>query len=331
MLNINNIKLYLFIIILLFSAISLASPENDPLPSWNNGPVKQSIISFVQDVTNKSSKDYVSPENRIATIDNDGTLWVEQPLYTQFLFVIDRIKKLSVKHPEWQYQEPFKSVLENNYKNLSEHDLMQLIALSSSGMSVQSYNNLVQQWLDTTINPHFKHHYIELVYKPMLEVINYLQRNNFNVYICTGGGQDFVRAFAQNIYHVAPENIIGSAAQTEYTYQNGAPILIKEPKILFINDKEGKPEDINLFIGKKPIIAFGNSDGDQQMLEWTGSSPGKKLMLLVHHDDPVREYAYDTQSHIGTFSTSLFNEAEKNHWLIISMKNDWKVIFPYEK
>lgn len=327
----NFIKLYLLLSLFLFTSISSAANNADPLPSWNNTTVKHNIIHFVQDVTDKTSKDYVPPEDRIATFDNDGTLWVEQPiLSTQFIFVCDRLKELAAQHPELKQQEPYKSVIANNFKSLTVKDIEKIYALTSSGMNVEDYHRIVRNWLAVTRDTRFNRHYTELVYEPMVEVIHYLQANNFAVYIVSGGGQEFMRVFAQKVFNIPTENVIGSAGDTKYVYNNGNPGLIKQPGILLITNEAGKPEAINLFIGKKPIIAFGNSDGDRQMLEWTQSGPGKRLMLLVHHDDATREYAYDRQSKIGTFSQSLFNEAYKNNWQIISMKNDWKVVFPFE-
>lgn len=330
MIRIHLCKLYIFCLMLMFPLCVLAKQNVDPLPSWNNGEVKQNIISFVNDVTNQSSQNYVPPADRIATIDDDGTLWVEQPLYTQFIYMIDRVKQIALQHPEIKQQKPYKFILDNHFNLLTNKDFEKIFALTSSGMSVQVYQNNVSQWLATAFNPHFKHHYTDLVYQPMLEMINYLQQNNFKVYIVSGGGQDFMRAFAPAVYHIPLEYIVGSTSKTEYRYNNGNPELIKLADPLFVSDKTGKPEAINLFIGKKPIIAIGNSDGDRQMLEWTQSGSGKRLMLLVHHDDATREYAYDINSKIGTFSKSLFDEAQKNNWQIISMKNDWKVIFPYQ-
>lgn len=308
-----------------------AALNSDPLPSWNNGPIKQNIIQFVETVSDQKSHDYVSPEDRIATIDQDGTLWVEQPLYTQFIFALDRIKKLAPQHPEWKGQEPFKSVLNNQYEGLTTQDFQSIFAITQSGMSVENYYDTAINWLENKKNPRYKRYYTELVYQPMLEIINYLHQNDFKVYIVTGGAQDFVRTYSKKIYNIPTERVIGTAGRTKYSYENDRPKLIKLPEILFINNKEGKAEGIYLFIGKKPIIAFGNSDGDREMLEWTQSGEGKRLMLLVHHDDAKREYAYDTQSKIGTFSAFLMEEAKKNNWNVISMKNDWKVIFPFNK
>ncbi|MDR3491266.1 MAG: HAD family hydrolase [Gammaproteobacteria bacterium] len=322
------IKRFVLVCAIFFSTFAYSAEINDPLPSWNNGINKQSIIEFVQSVTDKKSKDYVQAKDRIATIDNDGTLWVEQPLYTQVVFIQDRFKELLQSHPEWKQQEPFKSILKTPAKQLSKKDMETLFAVTSSKMTVEEFNNTIKKWLRAAVNPHFKRHYTELVYQPMLEVINYLQANQFIVYIVSGGGQDFMRAFSEDVYHIPSEHVIGSTTTTQYTYQNNKPVLIKTVKPLFVSNYAGKPEAIDLFIGKKPIIAFGNSTGDQQMLEWTQSNSGKHLMLLVHHDDAKREYAYDTQSKVGTFPASLFKEAEKNNWHIISMKNDWKVVFP---
>jgi hypothetical protein len=315
---------------IIFSSSVYAIELNDPLPSWNDGVIKKNIIQFVQAVTDQNSKDYVQPKNRIATLDNDGTLWLEQPMYTQEIFIMDRFKELMQAHPEWQQKKAYQSVLKDAPKNLSKQDMQTLFAVTSSNITVADYENKIKSWLKTAENPHFKHPYPELVYQPMLEIIHYLQANQFTVYIVSGGGQDFVRAFSEETYQIPPERVIGSTTKTQYAYQNNKPVLVKIPQLLFISDRAGKPEAIDLFIGKKPLIAFGNSDGDQQMLEWTGSGDGKRLMLLVHHDDAKREYAYDTQSKVGTFSKALFVEAKKNNWQIISMKNDWKVIFPYQ-
>ncbi|EKD71577.1 MAG: hypothetical protein ACD_46C00156G0001 [uncultured bacterium] len=319
-------KFFLFSILICFSCITFA----DPLPSWNDHSIKNNIIQFVQSVTDKNSRDYVPPEDRIATIDNDGTLWVEQPIYTQVIFAFEQIKKMAPQHPKWKNQEPFKSVLTNQFEKLRKQDLERIMAITHSGMSVEEFQSMAKNWLETAINPRFKHRYTELVYQPMLEVIEYLRKNNFKIYIVSGGGQDFMRAFTKNTYGISSENVIGSAEKTQYGYRNNQPVLIKIPKVLLIDDNMGKPESINLFIGKKPIIAFGNSTGDQQMLEWTQSNDKKHLMLLVHHDDAKREYLYGSHSKVGTFSDALMQEAEKNNWQVISMKNDWKVIFPFQ-
>jgi hypothetical protein len=320
--------IFVFLATALFTVTSFATDESDPLPSWNNTKNKKSIIEFVNAVTDKSSDAYVAPENRIATIDNDGTLWLEKPIYTQVIFMLNRVKQLADKHPEWKTTEPFQSVLNNHYENLQVKDFEKILAATSNGMQVEDNTDIMKKWLATTNNPHFKRHYTQLVYQPMLEVINYLHQNNFDVYIVSGGGQEFVRAFANDTYHIPQNKVIGSASKIQYAYEDGEATLTKTAEPLILSNYAGKPEAIYLFIGKKPIIAIGNSDGDRQMLEWTQSNEAKTLMMLIHHDDAKREYAYDTQSKVGTFSTSLMDEAKENHWQIISMKNDWKTIFP---
>lgn len=293
----------------------------DPLPSWADGKNKRAIIEFVRSVSDRESKDYVPPEDRFATVDNDGTLWVEQPMYTQMVFMQNRFKELEEKKPA-QYK------LEKTQKH--QEKIGDMYAVTSTEIGVEEYQNVVKQWLAQAVHPRFKRHYTTLVYQPMLEVMNYLRKNNFQVYIVSGSGQDFIRSYAESAYGVKPNYVIGSTSKTDYIYQGNKPTLIKIPKLLFTDDKEGKPEAINLFIGKKPLIAFGNSDGDRQMLEWTQSGPGKRLMFLVHHDDAKREYAYDEKSEIGHFSRDLMREAEKNNWHVVSMRNEWKVVFPFE-
>lgn len=306
----------------------------DPLPSWNEGANKKSIIEFVAAVTNKSNPQYVSPEDRIATFDNDGTLWLEQPMYTQVMFAISRVKTLAPQHPEWKTQKPFSDILSGNTKalaNISHDDLEKIVAETHSGMSVEDFIKIVQDWLASARDPHYGRQYTQLIYQPMLEVMNYLRANDFKIYIVTGGGQDFVRAFAPQTYGVVTAQIIGTAMKTNYMFVGDQPKLIRQPQVLLYSNYSGKAEAIDLFIGKKPIIAFGNSDGDRQMLEWTQANKKAHLMLLVHHDDAKREYAYGPNSPVGRFSNSLMQEALKNHWRLISMKDDWKVIFPLDK
>ncbi len=306
----------------------------DPLPSWNDGQAKRTIIQFVEEVTKEESKNYVPPHERIATFDEDGTLWVEQPAYTQFFFTVDSIKSQANKHPEWKDKEPYKSIIEGN-RDLLEiftlQDIEKLVVVTHSGMSVEIFHQLVSSWLDKAVHPRFKVPFTELVYQPMLELMHYLRDNEFDVYIASGGGQEFIRAFAQKVYGIPPSHVIGTAGKVKYEYREGRPVLIKLPDLMFVNDKDGKPEGINLMIGKRPLAAFGNSIGDQQMLEWTQGNPRKNLQLLVHHDDAVREYAYGPDSKIGTFSNELMAEAQKQRWIVVSMKNDWRVIFPWEK
>jgi hypothetical protein len=315
------VKIALALVALVITSFAFAADVGDPLPSWREGPVKRNIIEFVQAVTDSSSRDFVPKENRIATIDNDGTLWLEQPLYTQEIFMLSRYQNLAKAHRSWP---------KINEKNLTQKNMERLFTTTSAGISIGEYEIIVKEWLDSARNPRYKRPYTELIYQPMIEVINYLTENDFDVYIVSGGGQEFMRAFALPTYGITSDHVIGSTAKTQYTYKNGKPVLMKVAQPLFVSDKTGKPEAINLFIGKKPIIAFGNSDGDREMLEWTQSSPGKHLMLLVHHDDAEREYAYDTKSKVGTFSKSLMQEAQAKDWQVISMKDDWKVIFPFE-
>ncbi len=315
------------------AAVATSARPMDVLPSWNNGPVKQRIIQFVNTVTNVNSPYFVAPADRIAVFDNDGTLWVEQPLYTQMVFAMDRIKTLAATHPEWKTEAPFMYVLNKQYDKLTMQDFIKILAVTHSGMSVQAYEKIVEEWFKIAKHPRFDRPYTELIYKPMIDVMHYLIENDFIVYIVSGGGQDFMRAYIPRTYGFKREHIIGTINKTKYIKQSFIPELIKQPEILLVDDGPGKVEAINMFIGKKPIIAFGNSVGDAQMLEWTqsGDLPGRRLMLLVHHDDAKREYAYDTQSNIGTFSEALMQEAQANGWKVISMKNDWKVIFPFEK
>jgi len=311
----------------------------DSLPSWNDGHAKQAILKFVEQVTDSSRTTYVAPEGRIATFDNDGTLWVEQPLYTQGLFTLNRVAELAPKHPEWKEKDPFKSVLAGDREAMAkftEKDWAQILAATHAGITTAEFQAIVREWLAKAKHPRFKRPYTDLVYQPMLELMAYLRANGFKTYIVTGGGQEFVRVYAEQVYSVPPEQVVGSSIATKYEYQNGKPVLMREPKVFFINDHAGKPFGINLFIGKRPVAAFGNSTGDQQMLEWTTAGEGARLGMLVLHDDAEREYEYgpamglpDTK--VGTFSEALNDEAKKKGWVVISMKKDWKVIFPFEK
>lgn len=316
-----------------------ANAQTSPLRSWNDGPAKQAITSFVAKVTDKSGKSYVEPEDRIATFDQDGTLWVEHPIYTQAAFALDRVRELAAQHPEWNQREPFKAVINGDraaMAKFSEADWEIVVAATHAGMSTKAFIEIVKQWLATAKDPRFKRPRTELIYQPMLEVMDYLRANGFKTYIVTGGGQEFVRVYSQRVYGVPPEEVVGSIILTKYENQEGKPVLMREPKVFFIDDGPGKPVGINLFIGKRPQAAFGNSSGDQQMLEWTQAGGGAGLMMLVLHDDPIREYAYGParglpDSKVGTFSNSLMTEANKSGWVVISMKNDWKRVFPFEK
>ena len=305
-----------------------------PLSSWNDGPTKRAIMTFVRTTTDRSSAQYVAPDERIATFDNDGTLWVEQPIYTQAVFALDRVGALAEEHPEWKSAEPFKSVLardEAAVAKFSEADWEKIIAATHSGMTVEAFNDIVADWLAKATDKRFKRHYTELVYQPMLELLAYLRENGYKTYIVTGGGQDFVRAFAPRVYGVPPEQVVGSAGKTKFTYgPGGKGELLKSPDLLYVDDKTGKPEGIHLVIGRRPRAAFGNSDGDKQMLQWTQAGGGPRLMLLVHHDDAQREYAYGADSKVGTFSDALMTDATRGGWLVVSMKNDWRRIFPFD-
>lgn len=319
--------------------VSVLVAEIDPLPSWNEGPAKQAIREFVQKTCDQSSQEYVAPANRIATFDQDGTLWVEHPLYTQGIFALDRVKAIASEHPEWKDLEPFKTIIAGNNDvaaQFTEQDWERIIAATHAGMSTDAFLELVRQWLATATHPRFKRPYTELTYQPMLEVMSYLRANSFKTYIVTGGGQEFVRVYSESVYGIPTEQIIGSTIATKYTYQKDKPLLMRLPKIFFIDDYAGKPININLFIGKRPYAAFGNSDGDKQMLEWTQAGQGPRLMMLICHDDAAREYAYGPandlpNTSVGTFSGSLMNDAKKNGWIVISMKQDWKRIFSFDQ
>lgn len=316
-----------------------ARAQRDPLPSWNKGPAREAIITFVKETTEKSSPKYVEPNDRIATFDQDGTLWTEHPLYAQGMFALDRLGKMAPQHPERKETEPFKSVLTGDREAMgkfTEKDWMEIVAVTHAGMSTEEFQAMVKRWITTAKAPRFDRPYTDLVYEPMLEVMKYLREKGFRTYIVTGGGQEFVRVYAEHVYGVPPEQVVGSSIVTKYDDSSGKPTLMREPKVFFIDDGPGKAIGINLFIGKRPYAAFGNSGGDQQMLEWTQSGGGARLMMLVHHDDATREYAYGPggglpDTHVGTFSDALMAEANKNGWVVISMKDDWKRIFPFEK
>ena len=326
------------LIALLFVCIH-AQAQNDPLPSWNDGPAKQAIVELVKVTTDKASSNFVAPEARIATFDQDGTTWVEHPMYTQVIYCLERVPALVKTKPELKQVEPFKTVLSGDREamaKLSMKDLMTILAATLSGMSVDAFNAEVTKWITTAKHPRWDRLYTELTYQPMLEVMRYLRANGFKTYIVTGGGQDFVRVYSERVYGIPPEQIVGTAGGVKYGYdKSGKPILTKEPKLLLNDNFAGKPEGIHLEIGQRPVIAFGNSTGDRQMLEYTKAGDGARLALLVLHDDAQREYAYgpaqglpDTK--VGTFTQALYDEAKKDGWIVISMKNDWKRIFTFE-
>lgn len=323
---------YLALLLMAVASLSLAA-DQDPLPSWNDGPAKQSIISFVEQVSDPNSKSFVKPEERIATFDNDGTLWAEQPLYVQLAFAMDRVKELAPAHPEWKIQQPFKSVLENDYKTLaaSGHEgLLELMMATHAGMTTAEFEEIVKEWLKTAKHPRFNRPYTELVYQPMLELLSYLRANGFKTYIVSGGGIEFMRPWTEQVYGIPPEQIVGSSIKTKFEMRDGKPVLVRLPEVDFIDDKEGKPVGINSHIGRRPIAAFGNSDGDLQMLQWTQAGEGPSFMLLVHHTDAKREWAYDRKSKIGHLDKAL-DQAQKDGWTVVDMKKDWRTIFPGDK
>jgi len=306
--------------------------QGDPLPSWNDTPTKQAIVEFVGRIT-KAGPDFVAPAERIATFDNDGTLWVEQPMYVQMDFALDRVKALAPLHPEWKYTEPFQSVLEGDMKTLiesGERGLVEMIMVTHAGMTTDEFSKIVTDWLAAARHPRFKRPYTELVYQPMLELLSYLRANGFKTFIVSGGGVEFMRPWTEKVYGIPPEQVIGSSIKTKFQMRDGSPTLFRLPDINFIDDKTGKPVGINEGIGRRPIAAFGNSDGDLEMLQWTTISGGVRLGAIVHHTDAEREYAYDKKSHFGRLDVAL-DAAAVNRWTVIDMKKDWKVIFPFEK
>ncbi|MDW6022896.1 HAD family hydrolase [Mesorhizobium sp. BAC0120] len=308
-----------------------AEAQTDPLPSWNNGATKQAIVHFVERVTSQASPDFVPVPERIAAFDNDGTLWCEQPFYFQLAFAFDRIKALAPQHPEWKTTQPYQALLEGDLKTAAsagEKGLLEIITATHSGMTTDEFASTVRDWTETARHPRFRRRYTELVYQPMLEVMQYLRANGFKTYIVSGGGIDFMRPWTERVYGIPPEQVVGSSGVTEFRIdKDGKPELVKLPKVQFVDDGPGKPSGIHTYIGRRPIIAFGNSDGDLQMLQYVAAGPGARLVLYVHHDDAEREYAYDRASQIGKLDKGL-DEANAKGWPLISMKNDWKVVFP---
>lgn len=308
------------------------SKMKDPLPSWNGGSNKKAIIDFVTKTTTEGSVDFIPVADRIACFDNDGTLWSEQPMYFQLMFAIDRVKAMAKDHPEWKNKEPFKSLLEGNMDKVmsgGEHALLQLVAASHTGLSTEEFNQSVKEWLKTATHPKTGKHYNEMVYQPMIELLHYLQSKNYKTFIVSGGGIDFMRVWAEEAYNIPSYQIIGSSVKTKYEVgEDGIPKLVKLPELNFNDDKEGKPVGIHQHIGKRPVLAFGNSDGDYQMLEWTTTAKGyPRLGMLLHHTDAEREWAYDRTSPVGKLDKGL-NDASEKGWLLVDMKNDWSKVFP---
>src|SRR5215510_11196960 len=313
---------------------------SNPLPSWNDGPAKQAILDFVRATVDRSSPTFVAPEERIATFDQDGTLWVEHPIYSQVMYCLDRVPAVVEKRPQLKKVAPFKTVLSGNREAIARiplRGLEKILVATLTGMSVDEFNADVKAWLASARHPRWDRPYTELVYQPMLEVVRYLRDNGYKTYIVTGGGQDFVRVYAGEVYGIPPEQVVGSAGGTKYGYdKSGKPFLTKEPKLLLNDNDAGKPEGIHLMIGRRPYAAFGNSTGDRQMLEYTKAGDGERLAMLVLHDDAKREYAYGPalglrDSRVGTFTQALYDEAKKDGWIVISMRNDWKRIFAFEQ
>jgi len=302
----------------------------DPLPSWNEGPSKQGIVEFVSDVTDSSSAHYVKPTDRIAVFDNDGTLWAEKPVYFQFLFILDRIRAMAPEHPEWQTTQPFQAVLENDFETLRATDLEPLahmMGVAVSGTTTEEFEDTVVDWMASARHPGTGRPFTSMVYQPMLELLDYLAANGFTTFIVSGGGIAFMRPWSEAVYGIPPERVVGTSMELEYEVIEGKPVIHRKPDLHFLNDKAGKPVGIERFIGRRPILAAGNSDGDYQMLEWTTAGEGRRLGLIVHHTDADREWAYDRDSTSGRLDRGLDNAAA-NGWLLIDMANEWNQVFP---
>jgi phosphoserine phosphatase len=311
---------------LAFFALAAAAQPADPLPSWNDTASKARIVAFVQAVSEPGGKDFVAPADRIAVFDNDGTLWSEQPMYFQLAFALDRVRAMAATKPEWKTKQPFKAVIDGDMKAVAaagEKGVLELVAASHAGLTTDEFAAVVKEWLATARHPKFKRPYNELIFAPMVELLAYLRANGFQTWIVSGGGVEFMRAFAETAYGIPPQQVVGSSLELKYEMRNGKPAIVQQPKVAFIDDKAGKPVGIQKAIGKRPIAAFGNSDGDFQMLEWTTSAPGARLGVLIRHDDAAREVAYDRQSSIGRLSRGL-DEAGARGWTVVSMKDDWQ-------
>jgi hypothetical protein len=322
---------HLLMAITLAAALALAlSAAAEPLPSWNEKQAKRAIVDFVQRVTSDGGPDFVPMQKRIAVFDNDGTLWIEKPMYVQLAFALDRLKALALTHPEWKDKQPFKAALEGDLKTVAaggEHALLELIMATHAGMTTDAFARVVKDWLATAKHPRFNRPYTELVYQPMLELLTYLRANGFKTYIVSGGGIEFMRPWTEKVYGIPPEQVIGSSIKTRFELSDGKPVLVRLPEINFIDDKAGKPVGIQMHIGRRPIAAFGNSDGDLQMIQWTTAGPGARFGLIIHHTDAEREYAYDRQSSVGRLDKAL-ETAKRQGWTVVDMKQDWKRIFP---
>ncbi|MGY3392980.1 hypothetical protein ACVWW6_005571 [Bradyrhizobium sp. USDA 3311] len=329
----SSLAMLPFLSAALRSTSAMAQTQAGPLPSWKEGPTKASIVDFVARVTENGGPYFVPPDQRIATFDNDGTLWIEQPMYVQLAFALDRVKVLAPMHPEWKDKQPFAAVLNGDLKALAafgEKGVAELLAVTHAGMTTAEFEKIVTDWLATARDGRFKRPYTELVYQPMLELLAYLRTNGFKTFIVSGGGVEFMRPWTEAIYGVPPEQVVGSSIKTRYEMRDSTPVLFRLPDIDFIDDKAGKPIGINSHIGRRPIAAFGNSDGDLEMLQWaTLGTSGARFGLIVHHTDAEREYAYDRQSHFGKLDVAL-DAAALNRWTVVDMKNDWKSIFSFD-
>jgi phosphoglycolate phosphatase-like HAD superfamily hydrolase len=312
----------------------LAAPSlaQDTLPSWNEGPARQAILNFVAAATKQGGPDFVPEPERIAAFDNDGTLWSEQPIYFQFAFAIDRVKALAPQHPEWKEKEPFASILKGDLKAIAasgEKGLLEIMAATHTGMTTDEFEQIVKEWIATARHPRFHRPYNELVYQPMLELLAYLRASGFKTFIVSGGGIEFMRPWVDKAYGIPPEQVVGSNGKLKYELRGDKPVLVKLPEVNFVDDKAGKPVGIEQFIGRRPIAAFGNSDGDYEMLRWTTAGSGRRFGLIVHHTDAEREWAYDRNSHIGRLVRAL-DEAEQRGWIVVDMKRDWKRVYPFD-
>ena len=317
------------VVALLSLCVCSVADASDALSLWNDGATKQAILEFVAAVTDEKGADYVAPTERIAVFDNDGTLWVEQPIYTQVTFIFDRVKELAPQHPEWKTTQPFKALLEGDKETVAaagEKGILEMAIATHTGMTAEQFTRRVTEWIGTATHPRFKRLYTKLVYQPQLELMAFLRANGFKNFIVSGGGIEFMRPWTERVYGIPPEQVVGSSVKTEFQVRDGRPVLVRVPKLNFVDDKAGKPVGIYEHIGRRPILAFGNSDSDMQMIQYTKAGEGRSLGLFVHHTDADREYAYDRKSHVGTLDKVL-DMATENDWIIVSMKDDWKVMF----
>ena len=331
----KTIRRQIFVAVAVAFALTLSATVTcaaDPLPSWNDGKTKQAIIEFVTKVTKAGSPDFVPTAERIATFDNDGTLWAEQPMYVQLAFALDRVKLLAVQHPEWKDKEPFASLLKGDLRNAlagGEPALVQVVMATHAGMTTNEFDEAVRQWLANAKHPRTGRPYSEMAYQPMLEVLAHLRASGFKTFIVSGGGVDFMRVFSEQVYGIPPEQVVGSTGKVKFELRDGKPVLVKLPEVQFVDDNVGKPVGIHQFIGRRPLMAFGNSDGDLQMLQWTAAGNGPRFCLYLHHTDAEREWAYDRTSHIGKLDKGL-DEATAKGWTVVDMKKDWKRVFAFD-